>query len=123
MPGRLVRIRASGRAKKRFSSSLSMLSMRSFSARISAASSATMPEATSCAGRVTLWDLAALSALCATLLDPLTPRVLQIRSNTFMACSPKLRRALVVSEEDKGTFAVKIQCPLQSRKQRQKCLS
>jgi hypothetical protein len=78
--GRLVRIRASGRAKKRFCSSLSMFSMRSFRARISLASSATMPEATSCAGRLTLWDLAALSALCATLSDPFTPRFLRKRA-------------------------------------------
>ena len=35
---------------------------------------ATMREASSCAGRATLWDPAALSALCATLLDPLTRR-------------------------------------------------
>jgi hypothetical protein len=76
MPGRLARIRASGRAKKRFCSSLSMLSMRSLRARISPASSATMREASSSAGRATLWDLAALSALCATLVDPLTPRFL-----------------------------------------------
>ncbi len=40
-----------------------------------------------------------------------------------MARSSKLCRGLVVSEEDKGTFAVQIQCPLQSRKQRQKRLS
>jgi hypothetical protein len=30
---------------------------------------------------------------------------------------------MVVSKEDKKTFAVQIQSPLQSRKQRQKCLS
>jgi hypothetical protein len=33
--------------------------------------------ATSCAGRVTLWALAAARAFCATLLDPLTPRDLR----------------------------------------------
>ena len=67
MPGRLVRIRASGRAKKRSPISSSMLSMRSLRPRTSSASSATMREATSCAGRLTLWVPAALSALCATL--------------------------------------------------------
>ena len=35
-----------------------------------------MREATSCAGRVTLCDLPAPSALCATFADPLTPRFL-----------------------------------------------
>jgi len=77
MPGRLVRIRASGRAKKRCPNSSSMLSIRSLRESTSAASSATMREATSCAGKVTFWDLAALSALCATFADPLTPRDLR----------------------------------------------
>jgi hypothetical protein len=77
MPGRLLRIRASGRAKKRFCNSSSMLAIRSLRTRISPASSATMREATFCAGRVTLWDLAALSALCATFVDPFTPRDLR----------------------------------------------
>src|SRR5215211_3420591 len=64
----LVRIRASGRAKKRCPISSSMLSRRSLRPRTSPASSATMREATSCAGRVTLWALAAPKALFATLL-------------------------------------------------------
>jgi len=110
MPGRLARIRASGRAKKRLCSSSSMLSMRFLRARISPASSATMREASSSVGRATLWDLAAVSALCATLLDrPLDATVSKIGSNTFMARSSKLRGSLVVSEEGEGTFAVQIQ--------------
>jgi hypothetical protein len=46
-----------------------------------------------------------------------------MRCTARVARSSKLRRGLVTSEEDEGTFAVQIQSPLQSRKQRQKCLS
>jgi hypothetical protein len=53
------------------------LDARSLRERISPASSATMREARSSAGRVTLWDLAAVSALCATILNPLTRRFLR----------------------------------------------
>src|SRR5215218_573589 len=63
----LVRIRASGRAKKRCPISSSRVSMRSLRARTSSASSATIAAATSCARRVTLWVLAAARAFCATL--------------------------------------------------------
>jgi hypothetical protein len=52
--GKLVRIRASARAKKRCPISSSIPSMRSLKPRTSLASSATIREATSCAGRVTL---------------------------------------------------------------------
>jgi hypothetical protein len=73
-----LRTRASGRAKKRCPITSSMLSMRSLRVSTSAASSATMREATSsCAGRVTLWDVAAPSAFLATLSDPLTERFLR----------------------------------------------
>jgi len=77
MPGKLMRTRAPGRAKKRCPISSSMLSMRSLRESTSAASSATMREATSCAGKLTLWDRAAASALWATLADPLTERDLR----------------------------------------------
>jgi hypothetical protein len=76
MPGKLMRTRGSGRAKERCLSSSSMLWRRSFRPRMSSASSATIAAATTCAGRVTFWDLAAPSALCATLLDHLRPRFL-----------------------------------------------
>jgi len=47
----------------------------------------------------------------------------KVRGDALVACSSKLGWTLVVSKEDKKTFAVQIQSPLQSRKQRQKCLS
>ena len=40
-----------------------------------------------------------------------------------MTSSSKLRGALVMSEEDQGTFAIHIQSPLQSCKQRHQRLS
>jgi hypothetical protein len=42
----------------------------------------------------------------------------QVSSDALVARSSKVRGSLVVSEEDKGTFAVQIQRSLQCRKQR-----
>ena len=76
-PGRLVRICASSRAKKRSLSSPSRASMFLLRASTSPASSATMREVISSAGRVTLWDLAAVRTLPARASAPLTPRFLR----------------------------------------------
>jgi hypothetical protein len=81
MPGKLVEDPSLRKGEKTLPNLLvdarRCSSMRPFRARISPANySATMREATSCAGRVTLWDLAAARALCAALFDPLTPRLL-----------------------------------------------
>lgn len=72
--GKLMRIGASGRAKKRFPGSLSRVWRRPLSSRISSASSATMEAATSSAGRMTFWALAAARALRASASAPLTER-------------------------------------------------
>jgi hypothetical protein len=47
----------------------------------------------------------------------------KVRGDALVACSSKLGWSLVVREEGQGTFAIQIQSPLQSRKQRQKRLS
>jgi hypothetical protein len=47
----------------------------------------------------------------------------QVRADALVARSSKPGWSLVVSEEDKRTFAVQIQCSLQRRKQRQKHFS
>jgi hypothetical protein len=70
-----------------------------------------MPEATSCAaGRVTRFGIwpRAKCLVCATLyFGPFDGAVLQVSSDTLVACSRLSCAGLwVVSEEDKGTFAV-----------------
>ncbi len=49
--------------------------------------------------------------------------VSEIRGDALVARSSELCRSLVVGEENEGSFAVHIQCPLQSGKQRQEGLS
>ena len=103
-----------------------VLNVRFFRARISPASSATIREATSsCAGRVTLfWALAALRALCAMYVcGSFNAAGPQVSGDALVARSSKVWRSLVVGEEGEGSFAVHIQRSLQSRKQRQECLS
>ncbi len=57
-----------------------------------------MREATSCAGRVALWDLAALINLLRYAFGSFDAAVSTVGGNALVACSSKLRRALVVGE-------------------------
>ena len=49
--------------------------------------------------------------------------VSEVGGDALVPGSPELSWTLVVAQEGEGTFAVQIQCSLQSRKQRQKRLS